>query len=77
MTLSKMISLDELPFKFMEDTGFRLFMAIVRPKFVIPHRGMIGINIYQLYLNKKDSFKKVFAQDIPLFASLPIFSSKI
>lgn len=38
LTLSKMIILDKLFFNFIEGVGFRLFISILCPKFVIPSK---------------------------------------
>ena len=36
MALSRMIIVDELPFRFVEHDGFIYFMGVVEPKFLVP-----------------------------------------
>ncbi|KAL4013587.1 hypothetical protein IC575_025759 [Cucumis melo] len=52
-----MIIVDELPFKFIENEGFRNFCRVACPKFDPPSRVTIAKDIYQLYLDEKKKLK--------------------
>ena len=52
---AKMIIMDELSFKFVENEGFKLFCNTACPKFDPPSRVTIARDIFQLYLEKKKS----------------------
>ncbi|TYK08901.1 zinc finger BED domain-containing protein RICESLEEPER 2-like [Cucumis melo var. makuwa] len=54
---AKMIIVDELPFKFIENEGFRNFCRVACPKFDPPSRVTIAKDIYQLYLDEKKKLK--------------------
>ena len=52
-----MIVVDELPFKFIENEGFRHFCRVACPKFDPLSRVTITKDIYQLYLNGNKKLK--------------------
>ncbi|KAK3212241.1 hypothetical protein Dsin_016947 [Dipteronia sinensis] len=56
----RMIILDELPFSFVEGEGFREFCSVACPKFGPPSRRAVARDIYQLYLDEKESLKRLF-----------------
>lgn len=60
LALVKMIIMDELPFKFVLGMGFKQFMAIACPRFVIPSRWTIQRDCYQLFLDESKRLKSFF-----------------
>ncbi|KAL2527789.1 zinc finger BED domain-containing protein RICESLEEPER 2-like [Abeliophyllum distichum] len=58
---AKMVILDELPFRFVEARGFRLFCTVACPQFEPPSRRTLVRDIYQLYLDEKLKLKDVFS----------------
>ncbi|XP_073061975.1 zinc finger BED domain-containing protein RICESLEEPER 2-like [Primulina eburnea] len=55
--LTKMIIMDELPFKFVERDGFKLFMATTCPKFRIPSRWSVARDCVELYRIERENLK--------------------
>ncbi|KAL0352470.1 UNVERIFIED_CONTAM: Zinc finger BED domain-containing protein DAYSLEEPER [Sesamum calycinum] len=51
--LARMIIMDELPFKFVENEGFRQFISLALPQFVIPSRTTITRDCYKLFFDEK------------------------
>lgn len=49
IALAKMIIIDELPFKFVENQGFKDFMAEAQPRFKIPSRVTVARDCMLLY----------------------------
>ena len=58
--LAAMIIIDELPFKFVENEGFRDFMQTTQPNFKIPSRFTVSRDCYQLYLSEKKRLTTYF-----------------
>ncbi|KAK9677784.1 hypothetical protein RND81_11G166700 [Saponaria officinalis] len=61
MALSKMIIMDERPFRMVEHEGFRLFMSVACPHFKIPSRWTIARDCLSLYLEEKCKLKSDFS----------------
>ncbi|KAK9671623.1 hypothetical protein RND81_12G043100 [Saponaria officinalis] len=59
--LSKMIIIDERPFKMVEHEGFRLFMSVACPHFKIPSRWTVARDCVALYLEDKHKLKTYFS----------------
>ena len=59
--LAKMVIIDELPFKFVENTGFRLFTHVVQPQFMIPSRWTVARDCLQLFLLEKAKLKSILS----------------
>ncbi|KAJ9546987.1 hypothetical protein OSB04_019530 [Centaurea solstitialis] len=55
--IAKMIITDELPFKFVENEGFRKCMKKIQPLFSVPSRTTIWRDCYQLYLDEQAKLK--------------------
>ncbi|KAL0377098.1 UNVERIFIED_CONTAM: hypothetical protein Scaly_0827400 [Sesamum calycinum] len=53
--LARIIIMDELPFKFVENEGFRQFISLALPQFVIPSRTTITRDCYKLFFDEKES----------------------
>ncbi|KAL0452194.1 UNVERIFIED_CONTAM: hypothetical protein Slati_1197500 [Sesamum latifolium] len=67
--LARMIIIDELPFKFVENDGFRQFMSVACPEFIVPSRTTIIGDCYRLYIdenNKLRTYFKTYEQRISL-----------
>jgi len=60
---TKMLIIDELPFKFIENEGFRHFCSVSCPKFDPPSRVTVARDIYQLYLEEKKKLKSFFVSN--------------
>jgi len=60
LAISKMIIVDELPFKFVEGDGFQEFMKTIEPRFLIPSRYTIMRDCIKLFMSKKENFKTIF-----------------
>ncbi|KAK2658635.1 hypothetical protein Ddye_005168 [Dipteronia dyeriana] len=58
--LAEMLILDELPFRFVENRGFRKFCFELCPLFDLPSRRTIVRELYQLYIDEKIKVKKYF-----------------
>ena len=57
IALAKMIVIDELPFMFVEQEGFRLFYSIAYPKLVIPSCITAARDVMELYKDEKEKLK--------------------
>ncbi|KAK2646777.1 hypothetical protein Ddye_021972 [Dipteronia dyeriana] len=55
-----MLILDELPFRFVENRGFRKFCFAMNPRFDIPSRRTIVRDLYKLYVEERIKLKKYF-----------------
>lgn len=53
----EMIITDKLPFKFVENEGFRRFMEACQPSLVIPSTSTITRDFYELFLDEKAKLK--------------------
>ena len=58
--LSNMIIVDELPFKFVEGEGFKIFINVACPRFKIPSRWTVSRDCYNAYLDACLKLKTVF-----------------
>ncbi|XP_019164427.1 PREDICTED: zinc finger BED domain-containing protein RICESLEEPER 2-like [Ipomoea nil] len=58
--LCEMIIIDELPFRFVEGQGFKRFILVACPRFLIPSRWTISRDIYQIFLDERLNLKKFF-----------------
>ena len=52
-----MIVVDELPFKFGEVSGFREFMATMKPMFQIPSRWTVARECYEIYALRRNDLR--------------------
>ena len=59
-SVAKMIVIDELPFKFIENMRFILMMSVCCPTLNIPSRITIARNIYHLYVDERVKLKEYF-----------------
>ena len=59
--LAKMIIIDELAFKFVENEGFRKFMEDAQPKFKIPSRVTIARYCMHVFYDEKEKLKHVWS----------------
>uniref|UniRef100_A0A803LAE6 BED-type domain-containing protein n=1 Tax=Chenopodium quinoa TaxID=63459 RepID=A0A803LAE6_CHEQI len=59
---AKMIIMDELPFRFADREGFRYFMSVVQPNFIIPSRFTVARDCYRLFLDEKKNLKSYFSK---------------
>lgn len=55
--MDEMLIIDELPFKFLENEGFRRFMRIVQHVLIIPSRTTIARECYKIYIEEKSKLK--------------------
>ncbi|KAI3473651.1 hypothetical protein Pfo_030906 [Paulownia fortunei] len=55
--LSYWLVVDELPFKTVENLGFRHFLSVACPMFMIPSRRTLTRDIYNLYIDEKNKLK--------------------
>ena len=53
-----MIIMDELPFKFVENVGFKLMMSVCCPSLNMPSRTTIVRDVYHLYVDEKLKLKE-------------------
>ncbi|TXG67287.1 hypothetical protein EZV62_008562 [Acer yangbiense] len=58
--LAEMLILDELPFRFVENRGFRKFCFAMNPRFDVPSRRTIVRDLYKLYVEERMKLKKYF-----------------
>ncbi|XP_057950855.1 zinc finger BED domain-containing protein RICESLEEPER 2-like [Malania oleifera] len=56
--LSYMLTVDELPFKFVENMRFKHLMKVVCPRFRIPSSWIISRDCYDLYMKERLKLKK-------------------
>ena len=55
--LAEMIILDELPFRFGENQGFRRFCNVFQPNFNIPSRFTVAKEVSRIYFEEKDKLR--------------------
>lgn len=55
--LTRMVIVDELPFRFVECEGFRNFMSVACPIFRIPSRWTVARDCFDIYSIEKSKFK--------------------
>ena len=55
--LTEMIILDELPFMFVENQGFRRFCNVFQPNFNIPSRFTVAKDMSRIYFEEKDKLR--------------------
>ena len=60
LALARMVIIDELPFKFVEQKGFQEFMKIIEPRFPIPHRTTIARACMKIYFSEVDILRRAF-----------------
>ena len=60
-SIAKMIIMDELPFRFVENVGFRLMMSVCCPSLNMPSRTTIARDIYHLYVDERLKLKEHLA----------------
>ena len=59
MALARIITTDELPFRFVEHSGLIDFMAEVEPRFEVPSRVTVAKDCLRVYIREKESLRKV------------------
>jgi len=57
-SIAKTIIIDELPFRFVENTGFRLMMPVCCPSHNMPSRITIISDIYHIYVDERVKLKE-------------------
>ena len=55
--LAKMIILDELPFRFVENQVFRKFCNVFQPNFNIPSRFTVAKDVSRIYFEENDKLR--------------------
>src|SRR6266487_6857383 len=60
--LARMIIVDELPFSFVENEGFRYFMSVTQPRLVLPGRMAIARDCLNLYTSEKHKLRSMFTK---------------
>ncbi|CAL5188539.1 unnamed protein product [Lathyrus oleraceus] len=58
-----MIIIDELPFKYVENDGFNMFMKEAQPRFKIPSRVTVARDCLRLYFDEKEKLKSMLSTD--------------
>ena len=58
--LIRMIVIDELPFRFVENEGFKYFIYVACPMFCLPSRTKVGRDCLALYKVEKEALKTFF-----------------
>jgi len=53
-----MIILDELPFNFIENQGFKSLYQVMQPRFDVPSYLVIWRDCLKIYVDEKDKLKK-------------------
>ena len=61
--IAKMITLDELPIRFVEYEGFRNLISTVCPHFKIPSRWTMSRDIFNIYIEERLKLKEFFKID--------------
>ena len=61
--LVKMVIIDELPFSFVENKGFRHFCGVSIPRFDVPSRRTISRDTMQLFLDEKTILKSMLSEN--------------
>ena len=59
MALARMIIVDELPFRFVQQGGFIDFMVEVEPRFEVPSRVAVTRDCLRLYIRENEGLTKV------------------
>nr|XP_021851849.1 zinc finger BED domain-containing protein RICESLEEPER 1-like [Spinacia oleracea] len=59
--LAKMVIIDEMPFRMVEHEGFRSFMKVIQPFFIIPSRWTVTRDCFQIYMEEKKKLKSYFS----------------
>jgi len=59
-SIAKMIIIDELPFRLVENVGFRLMMSVGCPSLNMPSRITIARDICQIYVDERGKLKEFF-----------------
>ena len=57
-SIAKMIIMDEVPFRFVENVGFRLMMSVCCPSLNMTSCTTIARDIYHLYLDERMKLKE-------------------
>lgn len=57
-----MIIVDELPFLFVENEGFRYFMSVTQPRLPLPGRISTARDCLSLYMSEKHKFRDLFTK---------------
>jgi hypothetical protein len=60
VVISKIIIVDELPFRFVEGGGFQEFMKTVKPRFLILSRYTVMRDCVKLFMSKKKKLRAMF-----------------
>lgn len=60
--LTKMIIIDEKPFRTVEHEGFRHFLSVACPYFIVPSRWTVARDCIRLYLEEKSKLKTYFSK---------------
>ncbi|KAF7831736.1 zinc finger BED domain-containing protein RICESLEEPER 2-like [Senna tora] len=63
IALAKMIIMDELPFRFVENPGFRGLVYLLQPQIQIPSRMTVYRDCMQLFLFKKGKLKSILSNN--------------
>jgi hypothetical protein len=58
--ITEMVIEDEMPFVFMDGTGFKKFMKVVKPRFNIPSHFTMMKDCVKMYLRTKINLKNMF-----------------
>ncbi|KAL4025770.1 hypothetical protein IC575_014175 [Cucumis melo] len=65
--LVEMIIVDELPFKFVDDKGFKKFVDKLtcgnHNRFVVPSRFTVARDVFKLYVNEKNRLRDMFVKN--------------
>ena len=56
MALTRMIIVDELPFRFFEHDGFIYFMGEVEPRLLVPSPLTVVMDCIKLWFGKREKF---------------------
>lgn len=79
--IAKMIIIDKLPLRFVEDKGFRRFLEQTvckyAPQFVIPSLRTVARHILEIYLSEKQSLRKILSKKVLEFLSQLILGRQI
>ena len=57
-SIAKMIIMDDLPFRFVENASFRQMMSVCCPTVNMPSRTTVAKDIYELYVNERVKLKE-------------------
>lgn len=61
LALAKMIIMDELAFKYVENEGFRYFVSLACPRFKVPTCVTIAKDSMLFYNDKKEKLKSILS----------------